>query len=426
MPTLYYTDGTFLKYNSLDDYKIFRDPYLKLDSRFFIKKPYKQSNNYCCSEFEKISETINCSFDECVEKGNVLEKVKIENIKNRIIETNSININGLLEHVYDDHNCNIYPMIDKKIISELENMFPNVTKIKLSNNRLNENDINFKKFKKCEVLYLKNNYFFTITLDICNLKNLRILKISRWSKDKYKDKIFTIPNYISKLKNLEILDLSNNNINIVPSEICELIKLKKLILSWNNFNEIPKEIGNLINLQILDLSKNYRSESAFLELPKEIGNLYNLKELLLQGVSCIIPKEIGKLNNLIKLIANGVRSFDHNSNPSDFGGTDFDKLPLELWNCEKLNELQINNFIGGEVDNFNNPTLSCQVLFKSKKNIIIFNNYGYYGNIFKIIHNKENNYIIIKRMLEDNIPSGPNGTHIFTFKDDKNIELIIE
>ena len=192
MPTLYYTDGTFQKYNSLDYYKIFRDPYLKLDSRFFIRKPYEQYN-YCCSEFKKISETINSSFDECVEKGNVLEKVKIENIKNRIIETNSININGLLEHVYEDDNCNIYPMIDKKIISELENMFPNVTKIKLSNNRLNENDIDFKKFKKCEVLYLKNNYFFTITLDICNLKNLRILKISRWSKDKYKDKIFTIP-----------------------------------------------------------------------------------------------------------------------------------------------------------------------------------------------------------------------------------------
>ena len=66
MPTVYYTDGTFKKYERYGSHWkdcILKDPYLKLDPRFFIRKHYEQSN-YCCSEFEKISETINCSFDD--------------------------------------------------------------------------------------------------------------------------------------------------------------------------------------------------------------------------------------------------------------------------------------------------------------------------------------------------------------------------
>jgi hypothetical protein len=381
MATVYYTDGTFKKYKYYELLK----------------------------EIEKVIIIY-------IKENTKLNHINIK----RINETNSINMNGLLiENEYDD-GYYLIPRINKNIINELEYMFPNVTKIKLSKNELYESDINFKKFLKCEKLYLRNNYFSTITLDICSLKNLRILKISRGPHDvkEEEEKKFIIPKYISKLKNLEILDLRSNYINEIPSEIGKLIKLKKLIMPWNNFEKIPKEIGNLINLEILDLSKGYRSKSSSLELPKEIGNLYNLKELILIGIKCVLPKEIGKLNNLVKINCYQSRTFDHNSNPYEFGGTNFDELPSELWNCKKLNVLYINDFIGGKgtVDNFNNPTLSFQVLLKSKKNIKIF---GHYYDMNEIIHTKNNDNIIIKYGSSYNGDGEPLKTRIFTFKDDK-------
>jgi hypothetical protein len=337
MPTVYYTDGTFKKYKRYED--ILEDPYLNLDSDLFVEKLEEDKNKmYCCnaSYFERIYNPLIFTFEECVEKGKVLEKVKIEEIKERINKTNSINICGLMEYIDLKYSFtfNYYPMIDKNIISELEGMFPNVTKIILSNNKLKESDINFKKFKKCEVLYLKNNLFFTITSDICNLKNLRRLKITNLN-NYIKNEEFIIPSYINKLKNLEVLNLSNNNIKTIPSEIGELSKLRKLDLSC----------------------------TKILELPKEIGNLINLTEILLIRTSCKIPKEIGKLNKLIKIKANGYEQFTSKTN-FYVHGNKFCNLPIELWNCEKLIELHI--------DEFEPLHENSKKLRKLKKNIRIF------------------------------------------------------
>jgi hypothetical protein len=116
MPTVYYTDGTFEKYERYED--ILKDPYLKLDPKFFIKKEY-ESINRCdasyfqyyytlknihtlcnCKVFERTMKDCSfCSFKKCVEKSTVLQKVKIKEIKERINKTNSINICGLMEYI---------------------------------------------------------------------------------------------------------------------------------------------------------------------------------------------------------------------------------------------------------------------------------------------------------------------------------------
>ncbi|MFA4931040.1 MAG: leucine-rich repeat domain-containing protein [Patescibacteria group bacterium] len=69
-----------------------------------------------------------------------------------------------------------------------------------------------------------------------------------------------IPAEIRQLKNLRILDASDNQMTGVPAEIGQLNNLEKLDLSNNQLTGLPYELGNLSNLKILDLSGNNYSQ----------------------------------------------------------------------------------------------------------------------------------------------------------------------
>ncbi len=87
------------------------------------------------------------------------------------------------------------------------------------------------------------------------------------------------PDYIFSRKDLESLNLSNNELaGSLQAEIRHLQNLKTLNLSRNNFTGVPAEIGQLEKLEILDLSYNNLTG-----LPYELGNLANLKVLNLTG-----------------------------------------------------------------------------------------------------------------------------------------------
>lgn len=88
-----------------------------------------------------------------------------------------------------------------------------------------------------------------------------------------------IPNEVFSMTDLEILDISNNNLTgTLPGEIRFLKNLKKLKAGSNNMTGIPAEIGQLSNLEELDYSNN-----QITGLPLEIGNLKNLKIFNLTG-----------------------------------------------------------------------------------------------------------------------------------------------
>ncbi len=65
-----------------------------------------------------------------------------------------------------------------------------------------------------------------------------------------------LPAEIRRLKNLKVLDASDNKMTGVPAEIGQLEKLEVLDLSNNQLTGLPYEMGNLKSLKTLDLSGN--------------------------------------------------------------------------------------------------------------------------------------------------------------------------
>ncbi len=82
----------------------------------------------------------------------------------------------------------------------------------------------------------------------------------------------SLPGEIRFLKNLKVLNLSNNNFTGVPAEIGQLSNLEVLDLSNNNLTGLPNELANLKNLKLLKLSGNNYSASDLEIIKKGLPN----------------------------------------------------------------------------------------------------------------------------------------------------------
>ncbi|MED6161988.1 hypothetical protein PIB30_066113 [Stylosanthes scabra] len=136
--------------------------------------------------------------------------------------------------------------------------------------------------------------------------------------------IQTVPPFICDLKNLSLVDFSNNSVpGVFPSYLYDCSKLEYLNLSMNFFvGEIPHDIDTLSNLKYLNLS--YTNFTG--TIPSSVGNLKELRFLALQD--CLfngsLPDEIGNLSNLETLDLSGNELLP----PS--------RLPLNWTNLNKL------------------------------------------------------------------------------------------
>jgi hypothetical protein len=114
-----------------------------------------------------------------------------------------------------------------------------------------------------------------------------------------------IPDSIFKMRQLTLLTVTGMDcdygdtstcwmIREIPSQIKYLNKLKSLILNVNSIKRIPPEIQSLKNLTLLDISDN----PGLYDIDN-LTNLPNLQNLLLYGCNLSkLPSDIKKLRNL--------------------------------------------------------------------------------------------------------------------------------
>lgn len=108
----------------------------------------------------------------------------------------------------------------------------------------------------------------SVPREIGYLKNLRVLNISNNAVDE-------IPDTIAFLSKLKALNVSQNKLVQLPASIGSLPKLVIIIANNNNLKSLPREFIHLVNLISLNVSSN-----PLKSLPAEIATLKSLRKLL--------------------------------------------------------------------------------------------------------------------------------------------------
>jgi len=102
--------------------------------------------------------------------------------------------------------------------------------------------------------------------------------------------------WLSRYRYLRILDLSDSSFETLPNSISKLVHLRVLDLSSNRqIKRLPHSICKLQNLQVFSVSGCMKLEA----LPKGIGMLKNLRELKITTKESFLSQvEVAKLSNL--------------------------------------------------------------------------------------------------------------------------------
>ena len=173
--------------------------------------------------------------------------------------------------------------------------------------------------KNLELVYrvdLSDNNLKKIPEIIFKLRNLQELNVSLNNLTKL--------NHLEELQNLQILNIGMNDFKTFPNEITKLKNLKSLDIWWNDIRTFPEAFyENNVNIEELDLTSMF--EFDFTNNLSKIHRFKNLRQLNLG-------------NNQIK---NLNIEFNKLSNLEVFGYIRQDKIDaksiiLELSKCKKL------------------------------------------------------------------------------------------
>lgn len=122
-----------------------------------------------------------------------------------------------------------------------------------------------------------------INLTRLDLSNNHIVELEHIALDElieltslkcHNNRLWTLPDYFVRFRQLKYLNLSNNRFEIMPAVVCDIIALVELDISFNTLTSIPLEIGHLKNMERLVLLANSISS-----LPPTFNSLVRLKEL---------------------------------------------------------------------------------------------------------------------------------------------------
>jgi len=135
-----------------------------------------------------------------------------------------------------------------------------------------------------EKLFLSTNVIIGLPPTLRTCTNLKQLELRE-------NKLDECPVEIGALENLEILNISKNNLTSFPGEVAAgLVNLRELFLANNKIAPtLPPEMGVMTKLRILSLSNNKLSS-----LPEEMGSMSELEEVfIVKNVMTSMPESIG-------------------------------------------------------------------------------------------------------------------------------------
>eukprot|EP00105_Crassostrea_gigas_P045169 XP_019929317.1 PREDICTED: uncharacterized protein LOC105344416 isoform X2 [Crassostrea gigas] len=117
-----------------------------------------------------------------------------------------------------------------------------------------------------------------------------------------KNNLTSLPDALfSSLKQLKIVDLSENILESIPGTIGQCGQMEILRIQDNNLADLPMELAQCANLQVLNISRNLMNE-----LPVVVPLCTSLEQLYMNDMFMTeLPEEIGFLDNLETLYANG-------------------------------------------------------------------------------------------------------------------------
>ncbi|KAM6567876.1 hypothetical protein CsatA_027004 [Cannabis sativa] len=123
------------------------------------------------------------------------------------------------------------------------------------------------KLKSLRALSFRGLQMTKFSDSIGELQHLRYLDLSE-------TKIVMLPEFVTKLYNLQTLKLNNcYHLQTLPNDMHHLINLRHLIISENRLVEMPSQIGKLTNLQILTTFVVGRDSGAKIEELAELQSL---------------------------------------------------------------------------------------------------------------------------------------------------------
>lgn len=175
-------------------------------------------------------------------------------------------------------------------ISSLQNLI----RLDISNNRFTGDPTAaiLPLSKLTEISVGNNNFQFAdLNMLLGNFPQLLVLDLSHTG-------LTAVPQKISTLTSLKVLNLSNNAIAQNFGNLSTLIQILELNLSGNQLIKIPTEVGNLTTLQTLDLSNNLFTTN----FSAALSPLKKLEWLSLRSNQITaIPAEFSQLSNLVHL-----------------------------------------------------------------------------------------------------------------------------
>lgn len=145
-----------------------------------------------------------------------------------------------------DLSCNQLPKVPDALYT-----LTNLKRLNLSSNLIVELSLALEVWQELEVLQLSDNELTSLPASLCKLSSLKRLYVNYNKLD-----FDGIPSGIGKLSALEVFSACGNVLEMIPEGLCRCGSLKKLLLGSNKLITLPDTIHLLKDIEVLDLSNN--------------------------------------------------------------------------------------------------------------------------------------------------------------------------